>query len=148
MTESELRDCCWAQYNLLLQSYFGDFAVEAAKGKTEVLDDIYTDTLPLTIADKYRSFLLSLWSKIAPIGAPPYEELVTTKRASEVTTEEYEDFLERARTEAKTVTFFEKITRSNHKDVSYYKGLLKQYTEELMRIIMEDFLGDAVKYCQ
>lgn len=41
-----------------------------------------------------------------------------------------------------TITLWEKITKSNHEDVTYYKGLLLEYTKELLMIMRIDFLEE------
>ena len=43
---------------------------------------------------------------------------------------------------ASTITLWEKITKSNHEDVTYYKGLLREYTKELLLIMRIDFLEE------
>lgn len=53
------------------------------------------------------------------------------------------NYLPMAREEAETVTLWEIITKTNHKDVTFYKGLLKQYAEKLLDIMVKDFLGDV-----
>lgn len=40
-------------------------------------------------------------------------------------------------------TLWERLTKTNHKDVTYYKGLLKRYTEELLMALRCDFLEDV-----
>ena len=37
---------------------------------------------------------------------------------------------------------WERITQSNHKDVTYYKGLLLEYTRDLLTVMREDFLEE------
>lgn len=59
-------------------------------------------------------------------------------RSLQMVDSSYEPYLEQAREDACQVTLWEKITRSNHEDVRYYKGLLKQYTEELLDIMVKD----------
>lgn len=34
------------------------------------------------------------------------------------------------------------ITETNHKDVTYYKGLLQEYTRDLLMVMREDFLEE------
>lgn len=143
MTIQDIEKLCWKRYNELLQEHFGDFAAEAAGGKTTHLSNHYTDTLPLEIASTFRSYLKELWNKSVPDGACSFEDIMNTKKASDVTSVDYADYLPQAREAAETVTWWEKITRSNHEDVTYYKGLLKQYSEELMGILIRDFIKDV-----
>lgn len=35
------------------------------------------------------------------------------------------------------------VTRSNHKDVTFYKGLLMEYTRDLLLVMREDFLEEV-----
>ena len=39
-------------------------------------------------------------------------------------------------------TLWERITKTNHKDVTYYKGLLEEYTRELLFCMKHDFLEE------
>ena len=59
-----------------------------------------------------------------------------------MTDAEYRPHLRDAKTEAEKVTLWEKITKSNHEDVAYYKGLLMEYTRSLLNISIEDFMED------
>ncbi len=49
----------------------------------------------------------------------------------------------RAHCEAERRTLWERITRSNHKDVTFYKGLLMEYTRNLLYVMREDFLEEV-----
>ena len=40
-------------------------------------------------------------------------------------------------------TLWERLTKTNHKEVTDYKGLLKRYTEELLMALRCDFLEDV-----
>ena len=51
--------------------------------------------------------------------------------------------LEKAHHDATTITLWEYITQSNHKDVTYYKGLLLEYTRNLLMLMREDFLEEV-----
>ena len=39
-------------------------------------------------------------------------------------------------------TLWERVTQSNHKDVTFYKGLLQVYAEELLNCMRIDFIED------
>lgn len=39
-------------------------------------------------------------------------------------------------------SLWERITKSNHKDVTYYKGLLLEYTKDLLMVMRQDFLEE------
>ena len=145
MNYSELETLCWAEYNSLLDKYFGEIHKEAA-ARQGTLDERFTDQLPEKVAGEFRSFLEKVWKENAPEGAKTFDKMMGADKAIELTKEEFRDYLKKAREEAQAVSLWEKITRSNHEDVTNYKGLLKQYTEELMRVMLQDFLLDAAKY--
>lgn len=44
--------------------------------------------------------------------------------------------------DASTITLWEKITKSNHEDVTYYKGLLLEYTKDQLLVMRHDFLEE------
>ena len=144
MDRQAIEDRCYGKAKELLTKYFGDFATISGVVKPETLENIYTDELPRKIAEEFRAFLAGLWSEIAPEGAKSFDEIMNRKRSIDLIHDDYDDFLPSARLSAETITLWEKITKTNHKDVTYYKGLLKQYTEELLETMAEDFLEDVV----
>ena len=143
MDRQIIEDRCYGKAKELLKKYFGDFATVSGVAKPETLDSQYTDTLPRMIAEEYRVFLAALWSEIAPKGARSFDEIMDRQRSIDMVHDDFDDFLPSARLSAQTITLWEKITKTNHKDVTYYKGLLKQYTEELLETMAEDFLEDV-----
>lgn len=50
--------------------------------------------------------------------------------------------LETAYRSAEQRTLWERITKSNHKDVAYYKGLLYNYTKDHLMVMCIDFLEE------
>jgi hypothetical protein len=44
--------------------------------------------------------------------------------------------------DAKRITLWEKITQTNHRDVTFYKGLLEEYTRELLFCMRHDFIEE------
>ena len=142
MDRQIIEDRCYDKVKELLKKYFGDFAAVSGVVKPETLDSVYTDTLPRTIAGEFRAYLSGLWDEIAPDGAKTFDEVMDRQRSIDLVHDDYDDFLPSARLSAQTVTLWEKLTKTNHKDVTYYKGLLKQYTEELLETMAEDFLED------
>ena len=142
MDRQIIEDRCYSQAKELLEQYFGDFATVSGVVKPESLDSLYTDMLPRKIAEEFRAFLAGLWDEIAPENAKTFDEIMNRQRSMDLIHDDYDDFLPSARLSAETITLWEKITKTNHKDVTYYKGLLKQYTEELLETMAEDFLED------
>ncbi|MBQ9311280.1 MAG: hypothetical protein IJ222_10540 [Bacteroidales bacterium] len=133
---------CLDKANGLIDKYFPNFIHEAAIKKPERLAGEYNDELPHKIASEFRVWLSRLWAELAPEGAKPFDEIMNLKKSIEVTDASYAPYLNDARKDAEQITLWEKLTKTNHEDVSYYKGLLKQYTEELLRVMIKDFVGD------
>ena len=51
--------------------------------------------------------------------------------------------LAEAMTDATTVTLWERLTRSNYRDVARYKSLLYRYTKQLLDVMRLDFLEEV-----
>ena len=142
MTKIEVSQKCYQEVNTLLEKYFPNFIHEAAIEKPETLADNYSDELPHKVQAEYRQFLSELWKEISPEGAKPFDEVMNLHLSLQMVDASYVPYLKDARKDAEEKTLWEKITKSNHEDVSYYIGLLRQYTKELLEIMTKDFLGD------
>ena len=57
-------------------------------------------------------------------------------------TDDDREMIEPAYKEATERTLWERITKSNHEDVTYYKGLLQEYTRDLLMVMRQDFLEE------
>ena len=137
----ELRIRCEAKMKELLDRHFGDLVKDAVVDKPEVLEERFTPELPLQIEEEYLAFLGELKREMLPDDSRSIEELLDCPQRREMIRDDYELDVERAYEEAKTITFREKLTRSNYKDVNFFKGLVKQFTEELLDHMTDDFLS-------
>ena len=146
LTINQIDSLCWERYTSLLKENFGDLAETAAYERPESPAPHYTLDLPERIADQYRDFLQGLWKENAPKDAPTFEEIMNAKKIAELAKARYEEDLMAAEKDARKVSAWEKITASNHKDVTHYVGLLKDCTEDTLKGLMNDFLMDAEKY--
>ena len=142
MDRQAIEDRCRLKCNELMTRYFGDFSVVSGVEKPETLDPVYTDTLPRKISDEFRQFLSGLWEEVSPAGDKSIDEVMNLSRSMDLIHDDYDDYLPPARLSAETVTLWEKITKTNHRDVTFYKGLLKQYTEELLDTMVTDFMDN------
>lgn len=138
--EIEIR--CHKKAQELLDKYFPHFIEEAASARPETLEETYNNELPEKVAEEFRSWLAGFWGEVRQDGQGSFDEVMNLKRSIEMTKASYVPYLDGARKEAQDVTFWEKLTQTNHEDVTYYKGLLKQYTEELLKVMIEDLVGD------
>ena len=128
---------CKAKEVELMEKYFGNFIVEAAIKCPETIED-YDMELPLNIEAEFKEFLIGVWVKFVPGEPCVFEE----KKLRKLLTNDDREALEYAYKDAKRQTLWERITTTNHKDVTYYKGLLKEYTQELLTVARLDFLEE------
>ena len=128
---------CKAKEVELMEKYFGNFIVEAAIKCPETIED-YDMELPLNIEAEFKEFLIGVWVKFVPGEPFVFEE----KKLRKLLTNDDREALEYAYKDAKRQTLWERITKTNHKDVTYYKGLLKEYTQELLTVARLDFLEE------
>lgn len=143
----DLRIRCQAKIKELLDHYFGDLVKEAVVDKPQVLEEQFDTELPLKIEEEYMAFLGELKREFFPGDPRTIDEIIDCPMRREMIRDDYELDVEKAYENAKTVTFWEKLTRSNYKDVTYFKGLVKQYTEDLLEHMTDDFLslGETVQ---
>ena len=141
MTPQKIAILCEEKQNQLLHKYFGNLVHEAAIERPETIGK-YTKELPLKIEAEFRTFLEELWKEYAPAelkGTPLVHE---EQKLRKLMTDDDCEMIEPAYKKATRITLWERITKSNHEDVSYYKGLLKEYTRDLLMVMCQDFLEE------
>ena len=136
-----IEDICELKQQELLDKYFGNLTYEAAVGQPETIGE-YTKDLPLKIEAEYRRFLEELWVQYAPNELKGQPLVLEEQRLRYLMTEDDRELIEIAHKNAETRTLWERITNTNHKDVTYYKGLLREYTKELLMVMRLDFLEE------
>lgn len=120
----------------MLEKYFGNLTKEAAIQRLESIGE-YTKDLPLIIEGEYREYLVKLWREYSD------QPLVLEEQKLRwLMTEDDREAIDAAYKDANRITLWERITRSNHKDVTFYKGLLQEYTKELLMVMRIDFLEE------
>lgn len=140
-TFKQIEDTCKCKEQELLKKYFGNIVTEAAKERPETIGE-YTRDLPLKIEAEYRSFLEELWREYAPEKLKETPLALEEQRLRNLMTENDWALIEDACKNAEEQTLWERITKTNHKDVTYYKGLLKEQTHNLLVLMREDFLEE------
>ena len=141
MTPQEIASLCEEKQNQLLHKYFGNLVHEAAIERPETIGE-YTKDLPLKIEAEFCTFLEELWMEYAPAelkGTPLVHE---EQKLRKLMTEDDREMIEPAYKDATEITLWERITKSNHEDVTYYKGLLLEYTRDLLMVMRQDFLEE------
>lgn len=142
MTLPQIETQCRSKAEELLNKYFGNLVKEAAIERPETIGD-YSLELPKLIEAEYYDYLKGLWVEIAPSGSPSFEEIIDKKYLSDRMTDDDREIIKPAYDDAVTRTLWERLTKTNYKDVTYYKGLLKRYTEDLLAALRCDFMEDV-----
>ena len=143
-TKEEIAKLCKEKELDLLDKYFGNLDKEAIIERSETIGE-YEKELPLKIEAEFKEYLLGIWKEINPDKECVFEE----QKLRELMTEDDREGIEYAYKDAVEQTIWERITQTNHKDVTYYKVLLKEYTQELLMCMRLDFLeeitGEVIK---
>ena len=137
MTTEQIAKFCKEKEQELLDKYFGNLIEEAAIECPETIGG-YDKNLPLKIEAEFKEYLLGIWRENYPEKECVFEE----QKLRELLTEDDREGIEHAYKNATEQTLWERITQTNHKDVIYYKGLLKEYTQELLTCMRLDFLEE------
>ena len=145
MNKEQVAQLAGRQEQFLLNKYFGNLVKEAAVERPETIGD-YTPDLPLKIEAEYKDFLARLWDEWRKCNAPKdtrtIDDLLDKQQLRQQMTDDDREAIAHAHREAERRTLWERITHSNHKDVTYYKGLLQEYTRDLLFVMREDFLEE------
>ena len=141
MTTREIAYVCEEKQSQLLSKYFGNLVQEAAIGCPETIGE-YAKDLPLKIEAEFRNFLEGLWQEHAPEELKGSPLILEEQKLRKLMTDDDREMIEPAYKKATEITLWERITKSNHEDVSYYKGLLKEYTRDLLMVMRQDFLEE------
>lgn len=135
-TQRNVEKLCKDKEQELLDRYFGNLPREAAIDRPETIGE-YTKDLPLKIEEEYRQYLAELWREYTDTPL-----VLEEQKLRRLMTEGGREAIDAAYYDAQRVTLWERITKSNHEDVTFYKGLLYEYTKELLSVMRIDFLEE------
>lgn len=141
MKNERLKVLCKEKEQELLNKYFGNLVREAAIECPETIGT-YTKDLPLRIEAEYKVFLEKLWKEYAPENLKGTPLVLEEQMLRKLMTDDDREGIEAAYKDAVEQTLWERITKTNHKDVTYYKSLLMEYTRDLLMVMREDFLEE------
>lgn len=141
MTNEQITKLCKDKEQELLNKYFGNLVKEAAIEQPETIGE-YTMDLPLTIELEYKAFLEELWLEVAPKEFKGQPLVLEEQQLRKLLTEGDLQKLEDAYKAATEQTLWERITKTNHNDVTYYKGLLLEFTRDLLMVMRTDYLEE------
>ena len=139
MTLTDIEQICKDVNDALLDKYFGNLVHEAAIERLETIGE-YAKDLPLKIEAEYLAFLKELWYRLLPEDKKDIPLVFDEKKLRKLITDDDREMIEPAYKDATEITLWERITKSNHEDVTYYKGLLQEYTRDLLMVMRQDFL--------
>jgi hypothetical protein len=91
---------------------------------------------------EYKEFLSDLWKQVAGDDKRTIDEIIDKKELREKLTDDDREGIDEAYRNAQQRTLWERLTNTNHKDVTFYKGLLEEYTRELLFCLRHDFLEE------
>lgn len=141
MTNEQITKLCKDKEQELLNKYFGNLVKEAAIEQPETIGE-YTMDLPLKIELEYKAFLEELWLEVAPKEFKGQPLVLEEQQLRKLLTEGDLQKLEDAYKAATEQTLWERITKTNHNDVTYYKGLLLEFTRDLLMVMRTDYLEE------
>lgn len=144
MTKQEVVELCLLKQNELIDKYFGNLVHEAAIERPETIGN-YSPDLPKAIEAEYSDYLKSLWAEFNTDPSIRFEDIINKRHISELATQDDIEGVKHAYDDAKRITLWERLTKSNHEDVTFYKGLLKEYAKELLNCLRCDFIEDVKK---
>lgn len=129
---------CYIKLTELLNKYFSSIVNDACEVKPDSVASQYTIDLPEKIGSEFKDYLESLWKEIAPNDERGIDDILNHPQELDRVRNQYCD-LPKVYQDAEKVTIWERLTKSNHEDVTFFKGLLKSYSEELMKCMIFDF---------
>ena len=139
---NRLESLCKEREEKLIEGYFGNLIFEAAIEKPEFIGK-YTPDLPFKIESEYKEFLDSIVRQLFPddntISANNFLE---EEKLRKLITDDDREAIAEAYKKATKRTVLERISNTNHKDVTFYKGLLEVHTKDLLLVMRTDFLEE------
>ena len=141
MGTRQIEKLCKKKEQELLNKYIGDLVKETNEERPESIEE-YTKDLPLKNKAEYKAFLEELWKEHVPDEQRGTPLVFEEQKLRKLMTDDDRELIEEAHKDATEQTLWERITKTNHKDVTYYKDLLKEYTRDLLMVMREDFLEE------
>ena len=141
MPIEQIKNLCKEKEQELLDKYFGNLVKEAAIERPETIGE-YTKDYPLKIEAEFREFLEELWKNAAPDEKKGTPLVLEEQKLRKLMTDDDREGIHYAYKDTIEITLWERITKTNHKDVTYYKGLLLEYTRDLLLTMRNDFLEE------
>ncbi len=141
LSVTQIEQACREKERELLEKHFGNLIHEAVVEKPETIGK-YTPEVPLKIEAEYIAFLQQIWETEAPDQLKGTTLVLEEQKLRNIVTENDREQVTLAHKKATIQTLWERITKTNHKDVRDYKAILKEYTRELLATARLDFMEE------
>lgn len=139
MTNEQITELCKKRELELLEKYFGNAVMEAVVTKPERIGE-YTKDLPQKIEAEYKLFLEELWKEHAPEEIKGTPLVLGEHKPRKKNANDGHEMIDLAHKDAIKRTLWERITKTNHIDVAFYKGLLEKNAHDLLMDMRLEFL--------
>ena len=137
-----LESLCKEREEKLIEGYYGNLVVEASKERPEFIGK-YTPDLPFKIESEYKDFLDSLVEQLFPgDNSISADSFLDEEKLRKLITDDDREAIAEAYKKATKRTLVERLSNTNHKDVTFYKGLLEAHTKDLLLVMRTDFLEE------
>lgn len=137
-----LESLCKEREDKLIEGYYGNLVVEASKERPEFIGK-YTPDLPFKIESEYKDFLDSLVKQLFPgDNSISADSFLDEEKLRKLITDDDREAIAEAYEKATKRTLVERLSNTNHKDVTFYKGLLEAHTKDLLLVMRTDFLEE------
>lgn len=133
---------CKEREEKLLNGYFYNLVEEAANERPEFIGK-YTPDLPYRIESEYREYLAFLLKQLFPDNDKvDIDSFLDEEKLRQLITEDDREAIDAAYKKASRRNVLERLSNTNHKDVTFYKGLLEAHAKDLLLVMRTDFLEE------
>lgn len=141
-TNHNINFLCKAEQQRIIKKYFGNLVHEAAIERPETIGK-YTLEYAHSAVEEYKDFLKKIWKNAkSDNDLRSLDAILDKPWLIEARTADDLEGIGYALKDAERRTIWERLTKSNYKDVTYYKGLLQVYTEEILECMRLDFIEE------
>ena len=95
------------------------------------------------IEAKYLEFLKGLWKEIAPDDPRSIYDILDEKKLHKLITDDNREEVSITFDDAKKRTIWERLHKTNYKDVSRFRSALHDYAKDLLLVMRCDFLEEV-----
>lgn len=138
-----IESLCKEREEKILKGYFGDLVKEAAIERPEFIGKKYQPDLPYKIESEYKEYLDFLVRQLFPGNdVVNVNSFLDEEKLRKLMTDDDREGIEVAYKKATRRNVVERIANTNHKDVTFYKGLLEAHAKDLLLVMRTDFLEE------